>query len=223
MKVIFIFRWKNQNFLDIVGDRNSAFVGSNESDPPKLEMNSDDSFYSPALLISYQRPDHSGKIYLNKYGEMVVGFAPIYGDAKMTPRLFGWFYPETLTIRGVFVSETIDINGVWLLRVVPGLDVNTAAYDRNLQLCLLRADEVHEELLIWDPNDDFGLFGNSMRNQILIILGTEKKNLEDLSVSTHPVACELPVQGPTTWRWEGRYGSSKIFLLEFFIIIRKVY
>jgi hypothetical protein len=111
-------------------------------------MDSDDRLYSPAPLISYQRPDNSGKIYLNKYGEMVVGFAPIYGDPQKTPRLFGWFYPESVTIRGVFVSETINYNGVWLLRVVPGLDVNTAANDRNLQLCLLRADEVHEELLI---------------------------------------------------------------------------
>jgi hypothetical protein len=149
MGVIFIFRWKNQKNLDITRDH-SAFVGFNESDPPKLEMDSDDQLYSPAPLISYQRPDRpdTERIFLNKYGEMVVGFAPIYGDAKMTPRLFGWFYPETLTIRGVFVSETTDINGVWLLRVVPGLDVNTAANDRNLQLCLLRADEVHEELLI---------------------------------------------------------------------------
>jgi hypothetical protein len=149
MGVIFIFRWKNQKNLDITRDH-SAFVGFNESDPPKLEMDSDDQLYSPAPLISYQRPDRpdTERIFLNKYGEMVVGFAPIYGDAKMTPRLFGWFYPETLTIRGVFVSETTDINGVWLLRVVPGLDVNTAANDRNLQLCLLRADEVHEELFI---------------------------------------------------------------------------
>jgi hypothetical protein len=79
MGVIFIFRWKNQKNLDIMRDH-SASVGFNESDPPKLEMDSDDQLYSPAPLISYQRPDNSGKIYLNKYGEMVVGFAPIYGD-----------------------------------------------------------------------------------------------------------------------------------------------
>jgi hypothetical protein len=113
-------------------------------------MDSSDLMQCGAPLLSYQRPGpgNTGRIFLKKYGEMVVGFAPIYGDAQMTPRLFGWFYPESLTIRGVFVSETTDINGVWLLRPAPGIDVNSARGDKNLQLCLLRADEVHQELLI---------------------------------------------------------------------------
>jgi hypothetical protein len=183
-------------------------------------MNSDDYMYSPAPLISYQRPDDSGKIYLNKYGEMVVGFAPIYDTPQKTPRLFGWFYPESQTIRGVFVSEFIGYNGVWLLRLAPA---DSAVAGRNLQLCLLHATNVHEELLISDPNDDFGFFGNTKRNQILIILGTEQKNLLDLSNSTHPVECKFSAQDLNPWNWEGTFKSSTqygtVFLHEFFIII----
>lgn len=73
-----------------------------------------------------------------------------------------------------------------------------------------------------------------MRNQILIILGTEDKNLAVMSGHSiddgNTVKGSLPKTGKFAWSWHGRHQvgsqpdpSGTIFLYEFFIIIRKVY
>jgi hypothetical protein len=74
-----------------------------------------------------------------------------------------------------------------------------------------------------------------MRNQILIILGTEDKNLAVMSVHSiddgNTVKGSLPGTGEAAWSWHGRFHASNsefdpsgtIFLYEFFIFIRKVY
>jgi hypothetical protein len=74
-----------------------------------------------------------------------------------------------------------------------------------------------------------------MRNQILIILGTEDKNLAVMSVHSiddgNTVKGSLPGTGEAAWSWHGRYHyssrqpipSGTIFLYEFFIFIRKDY